>query len=115
MNDRTSCACALATAQYDLFAEWRDLEPDLTEGRYADVTISKCRVCGQLWLRYHVEYEAFSRSGRWARGRIDESRALTIKPQEGPAFLASLPTYLYGGSWFDGQAGEGSGPMNWGI
>ncbi len=113
--DHTTCICASAAAQYDSFTVWRELEPDLTEGRYADVKISKCRTCGQLWLRYFVEYEAFSRSGRWARGRIEEARALTIQPHEGPSFLARLPSYLYGGSWFDGEEGERSGPMHWGI
>ncbi len=115
MDDQTPCGCASATAQHRSFEEWRTLDPDLTEGRYADVSILKCRKCGQLWLRYFVEYEAFSRSGRWGRGRIDEARALTIQPHEGASFLAELPSYLFGGSRFNGQQGERSGPMEWGI
>jgi hypothetical protein len=91
------------------------LEPDVTEGRYADVSIRQCRTCGQLWLRYFVEYESFSRSGRWGRGRIDPVTAQSIRPEEGAQFLADLPSYLYGGSWFDGEEGERSGAMHWGI
>jgi hypothetical protein len=105
----------LPAALYHLFKKRRTLDPDITEGRYADVAILECRLCGQLWLRYFVEYESFSRSGRWGRGRIDEITASTIQPHEGPSYLAQLPSYLYGGSWFGGEEGERSGAMHWGI
>ena len=109
------CACASPAAQHDLFRLWRDLDSDLSGGRYADVRVQECRLCGELWIRYFVEYESFTGSGRWARGRIDETTANAIQPQEAPSFLAQLPSYLYGGSWFDGEEGERSGPMQWGI
>ncbi len=32
--------------------------------------IARCLHCDRLWLRYAVEYEGFSHSGRWARGLI---------------------------------------------
>ena len=69
--------------------------------------------CQRLWLRYFVEYEAFSRSGRWARGLISEAEAEVIAPEDAPAHLERLPSYLYGGSYFDGQAGVRSGWMRW--
>ncbi len=87
---------------------------DETEGRFADVAILQCTECGQLWLRYAVEYEAFPRSGRWARGLIDEASAQEMRSEAAADFLAALPGYVFGGSWF-GRVGAGSGPMYWGV
>jgi hypothetical protein len=36
-----------------------------------------------LWLRYLVEYDAFSRSGRWAEAPIEEGAAAMMTPQAG--------------------------------
>lgn len=60
-----------------------------------------------------MEYEAFSRSGRWARGLISESDMQTITPQTAVAHLNGLEWYLYGGSYFDGISGRRTGPMRW--
>jgi hypothetical protein len=87
----------------------------MTNGRYADVEITACVTCSQLWLRYFVEYEAFTSSGRWARGMIDVEAAKSIKPEEAPDFLARLPAYLFGGSFFDGKSGVRAGPMHWDL
>ncbi len=108
-----TCRCMSADAKYDQFRTWRDLEPDMTDGRYADVEIRQCVICERLWLLYAVEYEAFSKSGRWARGEIEADRAATINPGEATDYLAALPTYLYGGSYFDGQSGARCGSMRW--
>ena len=110
-----TCACQSAAAQFDQFRDWRSLDPDMTNGRYADVEITACCTCGQLWLRYFVEYEAFTKSGRWARGMIDEATAKCIKPEAAPDFLARLPAYLFGGSYFDGKRGVRAGPMHWDL
>ncbi len=87
----------------------------MTHGRYADVEITACVICSQLWLRYFVGYEAFTNSGRWARGMIDDKAAQSIKPEEAPDYLARLPAYLFGGSYFKGESGVRAGPMHWGI
>lgn len=75
--------------------------------------IDRCVHCQRLWLRYAVEYEGFSRSGRWARGLISETEAEVIEPAGAPGHLEQLPSYLYGGSYFDGKCGEHSGAMSW--
>ena len=108
-----TCPCMVADAKYDQFRTWRDLEPDPTDGRYADVSILQCVTCERLWLQYQVEYEAFSKSGRWARGVIEAETAATIKPEEATDCLATLPTYLYGGSYFGGQSGARCDSMRW--
>ena len=109
-----SCNCESPDARYQQFRSWRILPCDDTDGRFGDVSILECIDCRQLWLRYAVEYEGFSNSGRWARGKIEDARARGIRSGEAVDFLAGLPSYLYGGSRF-GKAGTGSGAMNWGT
>jgi hypothetical protein len=109
----TGCVCEQGGARFTEF-ESRDVGRDETEGRFADVTLNRCRTCGRTWLRYLVEYEAFSRSGRWARGLISEADANTITSETAVAHLNGLEWYLYGGSYFDGISGRRSGPMRWG-
>ena len=109
----TGCVCEQGSAPYTQF-ESRNLGCDETEGRFADVSVNRCRSCSRLWLRYLVEYEAFSRSGRWARGLIGEDAAVAITPEAAVAHLNGLEWYLYGGSYFDGIVGRRSGPMRWG-
>jgi len=111
---RGTCGCENATAPYTHFTT-REVGRDDTEGRFADVDIEQCVVCGRHWLRYHVEHEAFSRSGRWARGLVSADLAATITPEEAAPYLHSLDWYLYGGSYFGGTSGRRRGPMNWGI
>ena len=71
---------------------------------YAEVTAHACRECGLLWLRYSVEYEGFSRSGRWARAHIAVPAADQITPESAVSHL-ERDEYAYGGSYFDGVSG----------
>lgn len=109
----TGCVCEQGSARFNEF-ETKDVGCDETDGRFADVTLNRCRTCGRTWLRYLVEYEAFSRSGRWARGLISEAAAATMTPEKAVDHLNGLDWYLYGGSYFDGIVGRRSGPMRWG-
>ena len=109
------CGCEEPDARFDQFREWRSLPIDGSEGRFADVVVLECLSCGHLWVRYHVEYEGVSKSGRWARGRIEAAQATTIRSDEVPGYLAGLANYLFGGSRFDGASGSRSGPMHWGA
>src|SRR5579872_34455 len=90
----TSCTCEYGQAPYTEF-ESRELGVDDTEGRFAEVTLERCKTCRRLWLRYFVEYEAFSRSGRWARGLISEEDAASMTPEAAEPYLRSLDSYLY--------------------
>lgn len=108
-----ACICERPEATFDAFDE-EEVGIDPTEGRYADVSLLRCRRCGQRWLRYFVEYESFSCSGRWARGPISERDAATITPEASAAYLAGLAWHLYGGSYFRGVQGLRSGEMTWG-
>lgn len=104
------CICELPTAPYTTFISTA-IGCDATNGRYADVSLERCTACRRLWLRYHVEYEGFSGSGRWARGLIAPDKA-AITPETAAAYIDGLDWYLRGGSYF-GAAGRASGPMPW--
>lgn len=56
----TGCVCEQGSAQFTQF-ETRDVGCDETEGRFADVTLNRCRTCGRTWLRYLAEYGFTSR------------------------------------------------------
>ncbi len=107
MND-----CRCMTPPFD----YRDYESepvgvDETKGRYGEVTIQTCRHCGALWLRYLVEYEAFSRSGRWYRGLVSADQLTGLFPEDAPTLLEALPWYFYGGSYFDSTGRKGAGKV----
>ena len=82
---------------------------DKTNGRFGEVSVGTCKACGRAWLQYFVEYEAFSRSGRWYRGLVSPEILDSLKPSDAPEVLAQLPWYFYGGSFFDttGRRGQG--------
>lgn len=75
------------------------------DANYAEVSLLRCPACGQIWLRYFYENEAFSRSGRWYLGAV--SREVTT--EDAKAVLESLPEYRYGGSYYEGRTGVTSG------
>ena len=114
MAPAPDCQCSSPDPGYQQFEEWRSIDRDMTNGRYADVWIDACVNCGQLWLHYQVEYEAFTCSGRWGRGMIDPVKAMTIRPEDATSFLAKLPSYIRGGSFF-GKAEVVSGSTRWDL
>ena len=97
------CQCLSAPQAYDAYEFVRCVGIDKTKGRYGEVKILRCKICGALWLKYFVEYEAFRASGRYFMGLIAEGQARDIKPEEAVDYLRSLDWYLYGGSFFKDQ------------
>lgn len=94
------CSCMHPPFHYQNFHS-NSIGTDITNGRYGEVTIKKCKKCGKLWLHYLVEYEAFTKSGRWYRGLISESKAKKISPESAVNYLEELDWHFYGGSYFD--------------
>ena len=82
---------------------------DRTSGRFGEVSVRTCRACGRRWLRYHVEYEAFTGSGRWYTGLLPDGAEVT--PEAAAPLLERLPWHVYGGSWFGTSGRRGSGPL----
>ncbi len=89
----------------------RPLGVDMTKGRHGEVSVETCKACGQMWLRYFVEYEFFSESGRWYRGPVTPKMVASLRPEQAPELLASLPWHFYGGSYFRSQGRKRAGPV----
>lgn len=92
-------------------SDMTDLGVDGRNGRLGQVALHTCSACGAQWLHYRVEYEAFSRSGRWFCGRLDETAARTVSAETAVGTLAAMPWYWTGGSYFDDEVGKSSGPV----
>lgn len=107
----SECLC-MTPPFFHLDYDVMSLGVDETNGRYGEVTIETCKACGARWLRYFVEYEFFSESGRWYRGLVTQEMLASLKPEHAPELLASLPRYFYGGSYFRTHGREGSGPIS---
>lgn len=90
-------------------------EYDDTNGRFGEVSIETCKKCGTKWLRYFVEYEAFSRSQRCYRGIMTEEISRKVTPQNAASIIEGLEWWISSGSFFDGKHNKGSGQLQLGI
>ena len=103
-EDTSSCGCF--TVPYRFLAADRELGMD---DYYAEASLLTCTECGQAWLRYFFELEAFTASGRWYLGAIDAAQALHMTAQDSRTALEALDWYFYGGSYFGAVSGRASG------
>ncbi|WP_292009702.1 hypothetical protein [Chryseobacterium sp.] len=105
---KLGCACEKPTSNY---TEYRssELGIDYTNGRYAEVSIQQCKLCQRIWILYFVEFEDFSKSGRWFKGIVSKKDRPKITPENAVEFLESLEWHVYGGSYFEttGEFGQG--------
>lgn len=76
---------------------------------YAEVSTWRCACCGQSWLKYFYELEAFTASGRWYLGAITAELAEQLIALDAKATLESLDWYFCGGSYFNGRIGRAAG------
>lgn len=104
--EHSKCICLDLPLPFYHYEELKHIGVDLINGRYGQVTLKRCLHCQRLWLHYFVEYEAFSRSGRYFMGVITPQAAETITAETAVEYLESLDWHLYGGSYFDGKAGR---------
>ncbi|MGU3375548.1 hypothetical protein [Chryseobacterium sp. M5A1_1a] len=104
------CGCEKPTSNY---TEYRssELGIDQTNGRHAEVTIQQCKLCQRIWIRYFVEFEHFTKSGRWYKGIVTKKDRSQITPENAVEFLESLEWYVYGGSFFESMGTIGSGKI----
>jgi hypothetical protein len=99
VRPHADCVCVDAQARYDVFTS-KDVGVDTTEGRFGDVSVLTCRTCGRLWLRYFVEYESQTASGRWFRGLITPDMKSKLSAGNAAEILGELPWLFYGGSFY---------------
>ena len=103
-----ACACMDPAGRAEIFSIV-PLGTDKTNGRFGTVSIATCNLCGQKWLRYQVEYEAFGKSGRWYRGLLPPDAAQTPVPESAVDLLGRMDWYFAGGSYFDSPGLRTSG------
>jgi hypothetical protein len=104
--NQIACDCIAAPLKY--------LEPLKEIGldsRFAEVSVLVCRKCGQPWLRYLYELEAFTGSGRWYLGPISLKQLSALTAETAKSMLEKLDWYYYGGSYFKGCSGKASGAI----
>ena len=84
---------------------------DKTNGRFAEVTIETCVHCGTKWIKYSIEFEAFSNSGRWYRGMIADEAVNEMVPEKAVMYLEKKEFYIFGGSYFESAGMYGNGTL----
>lgn len=84
---------------------------DKTNGRYADVSLLQCKLCQRIWIKYLVEFESFSKSGRWYRGIISKKEANAMSPENAFEYLENIDWYIFGGSYFESAGNFGQGKL----
>ena len=100
------CGCLLGTRNDLTLAKELGLD-----SRFAEVSLFVCPRCGQHWLRYFYELEAFTASGRWYLGAITREQAAALSADDAQATLEALDGYFYGGSYFGGRSGKAAGKI----
>jgi hypothetical protein len=111
----SACACHEAGPRFPHVISERYVGRDETNGRFADVELIRCGQCSQLWIKYLVEYEGFTASGRWGEALIDEACAMTITAEEAPAYIEAAPWLIYGGSYYGHAGRRGVGRVRWDL
>ena len=105
---KQTASCGCFTTPYNFLVDEKELGMD---DNYATVSLLICPVCGQPWLRYFYEIEAFTASGRWYLGAITTEQASSMTVANAKATLESLGWYFYGGSYYHGRSGKTSGKI----
>ena len=70
---------------------------------YADVTIQTCKKCGKKWLKFLIEEEHYTKSGRWWRAPVEPEKLSSITAENAKQFIESLDWCFVGGSYYDGK------------
>ncbi len=96
--NQTECPCLEGEMGRQGF-EVRDVGVD---DDFGEVSVERCGRCGRFWLRYFIEYEYLTASGRWFRGVISPEAAVSVTPASAKATLEKLDWYFRGGSAFGG-------------
>jgi hypothetical protein len=100
--------CECYASPNDSLVIYRELGMD---HHFAEVRLLICAACGQIWLCYFYENEAFSHSGRWYMGPVASSQIAVITAENARETLEGMDWYMFGGSYFDGKIGKSSGDI----
>lgn len=106
----SDCRCRNPPFHYRDYVS-RSLGIDTARGRGAEVTLETCVHCGTHWLKYLIEHEAFTASGRWFRAPVPEAELATLTADTALAFLERQPWHFYGGSFYRSTGARFPGPL----
>ena len=104
--DPSQCICLNLPLPFDHYRDVKSLGEDKTNGRFGIVSIRECLHCKRLWVYYFVEYEVYSRSGRYYLGLITPDMVEKITAETAVDYLNNLDWTLYGGSFFNNKTGR---------
>jgi hypothetical protein len=85
---REACTCRAAPATGLIIIKELGLD-----SRLAEVSVLVCQECGQHWLRYLYEVEAFTGSGRWYLAANTPEQIATLAVERAKAVLEGLGWY----------------------
>ncbi|NND82913.1 MAG: hypothetical protein HKN50_10840 [Gammaproteobacteria bacterium] len=94
-----SCRCSEPPFYYKDY-ESKDIGVDPNDPKFGEVSMDLCRSCDKLWLKYHIEWDGYSRSGRWYRGEVTPEQAEGITPQKAAELLKMAEWHFKGGSYY---------------
>src|SRR6266508_5812796 len=101
-------ACMCFTAPTSRLVGVKELGLD---NQLAEVAVLICQDCGQHWLRYVYEVEAFTGSGRWCLGAITPEQFTALTVEQAKTTMENLDWYYYDGSYYQGRNGRSSGTI----
>ncbi|MCP3922048.1 MAG: hypothetical protein GY714_05610 [Desulfobacterales bacterium] len=107
----SNCVCMKPPFDYKDF-KTNFIGIDETNGRFGEVSVELCKLCHSKWLRYYVEFEYISKSGRWFKGQISDDIFAKITPETAVETLNDLPWHFCGGSYFNSNGKKGIGTIS---
>ncbi len=93
----------------------QELGVDVTNGRYGDVSVSTCSLCGRRWLFYSAEFEGFRASQRWIYGILPGTQEVPFPPEEAVPIFNRMPWFIYHLSGDPERCGKGDAPADMGV
>jgi hypothetical protein len=110
--ETTDCRCLECGPRAPDIAYEGELGIDVTDGRFANVSLQICSGCGRGWLHYLQEAEYETAAGRWAEALIDPDDASAMTPERAAEYIGTAPWRIVGGSYY-GSAGKRVSRRGW--
>jgi hypothetical protein len=81
------------------------------DSRGAEVSLSTCKECGAIWLKYFIDEPHYRRSGRWWRVEITAGDASTMSTATARGWVERSRAGFAGGSFFDSHGHAITAPI----
>ena len=81
------------------------------DNRGAEVSLSTCKSCGVIWLKYFIDEPHYHRFGRWWRVEIPAGDASAMSAATAREWVKRSRAGFAGGSFFDSQGHAITAPI----